>query len=199
MNPGSHAMLYLIAGLLLFIGTHSLRIVAEDWRTSTRSRLGPGTWKAVYSLVALAGFALLVYGYGLSRQAPVALWSPPGWTRHATALLTLFAFIFLAAAYVPGTNIKARIGHPMVMSVKVWALAHLLSNGRLADVILFGSLLVWAVLDYIAARKRDRASGVSYPAVGVSRDIAAVVVGVVLTAVFAKWLHGPLIGVSAIG
>ena len=192
-------MTYLLAGLLLFLGSHFTRVFADGWRTSTRTRIGPGAWKAIYSIVAIAGFVLIVYGYGLSRQAPVDVWSPPVWTRHLASLLMLPAFILLAAAYVPGTHIKARIGHPMTMSVKVWAVAHLLSNGRLADIILFGSFLAWAVLVYIAARKRDRAAGVAYPAVAVSRDLIAVVMGVVLTAVFAKWLHASLIGVAPFG
>lgn len=189
-------MTYLIAGLLLFLGSHLTRVFAEGWRTVTRDRIGPGAWKAIYSVVAIAGFVLIVYGYSLSRQAPIDVWSPPVWTRHLASLLMLPAFILLAAAYVPGTHIKARIGHPMTMSVKVWAFAHLLSNGRFADILLFGSFLAWAVLVYIAARKRDRAAGVSYPAVGVSRDLIAVVLGVVVMAVFAKWLHARLIGVA---
>lgn len=192
-------MTYLIVGLSLFLGSHLTRVVDDGWRTSTRDRIGPGAWKAIYSVIALTGFVLIVYGYGLSRQAPIELWSPPTWTRHLASLLMLPAFILLAAAYVPGTRIKQRIGHPMTMSVKVWALAHLLSNGRLADVFLFGSFLAWAVLVYIAARKRDRAAGVTYPAVGVSRDLIAVVIGVVMTAVFAKWLHVWLIGVAPFG
>lgn len=189
-------MTFLLAGLLLFVGSHLTRVFAEGWRTTTRARIGQGAWKGLYSVVAIAGFALIVYGYGLSRQAPVELWSPPIWTRHLASLLMLPAFILLAAAFVPGTHIKARIGHPMTMSVKVWALAHLLSNGRLADVILFGVFLAWAVLVYIAARKRDRAAGITYPAVGASRDLIAIVIGIVATAVFAKWLHAWLIGVA---
>lgn len=189
-------MTFLLAGLLLFVGSHLTRVFAEGWRTATRARIGQGAWKGLYSVVAIAGFALIVYGYGLSRQAPVELWSPPIWTRHLASLLMLPAFILLAAAFVPGTHIKARIGHPMTMSVKVWALAHLLSNGRLADVILFGVFLAWAVLVYIAARKRDRAAGITYPAVGASRDLIAIVIGIVATAVFAKWLHAWLIGVA---
>lgn len=192
-------MTFLLAGLLLFLGSHLTRVFAEGWRASTRARLGPGAWKGIYSVVAIAGFALIVYGYGLSRQAPIEVWSPPVWTRHLASLLMLPAFILLAAAYVPGTHIKARVGHPMTLGVKLWAFAHLLSNGRLADVILFGGFLAWAVLVYIAARKRDRAAGITYPAKGVSRDLIAVVAGVVATAVFAKWLHALLIGVAPFG
>jgi hypothetical protein len=139
-------MTYLIAGLVIFFATHSVRIFAEDWRAAGIQRMGERPWKAIYSLVSIAGFVLIVWGYGLARQAPVDLWSPPAWTRHVTALLTLPAFILVAAAYVRGNRIKAAVGHPMVLGVKTWALAHLLSNGRLADVLLFGGFLVWAIL-----------------------------------------------------
>ena len=125
--------------------------------------MGPLGWKALYSVISIAGFVLIAYGYGLTREAPVDLWAPPVWTRHLASLLTLPVFVLVAAAYVPGTRIKAALGHPMILGVKAWALAHLLSNGRLADVILFGSFLAWAILDYRAARKRDRQQGVDLP------------------------------------
>ena len=188
-------MAILIAGLVLFFGAHSVRIFAEDWRAERIRRMGPMPWKGAFALVSITGFVLIVWGYGLARQAPVDLWSPPAWTRHLASLLTLLAFILIAAAYVPGTRIKAAVGHPMVLGTKAWALAHLLSNGRLADLLLFGTFLVWAVLAYKAARSRDRKGGVTYPALGASRDVIAGVVGAVAWAVFAMVLHGPLIGV----
>lgn len=192
-------MTLLVLGLVLFLGIHSTRIFAEGGRTAMIGRLGAGGWKGLYTVLSLAGFALLVYGYGLARAAPVDLWSPPVWTRHAAALLTLPAFVLFAAAYVPGTRMKAALGHPMVMGVKAWALAHLLSNGRLADVLLFGGFLLWAVLCSRAARARDRRNGTTYPAAGIVRDIVAVVIGVVLWAAFAMFLHAPLIGVRPFG
>lgn len=192
-------MTLLLAGLLLFLGSHLTRVVANDWRTSARERVGPGAWKTIYSVIAIAGLVLIVQGYGLARQAPIEVWSPPAWTRHVAALLMALAFILLAAAFVPGTHIKARVGHPMTMSVKVWAFAHLLSNGRLADIVLFGSFLAWAVLVYIAARRRDRVAGIQYPAVAASRDIIAVVVGLAVTVAFAKRLHASWIGVAPFG
>jgi uncharacterized membrane protein len=121
---------------------------------------------------------------------------PPVWTRHPAALLVLIAFILLVAAYLPGTRIKAAVGHPMVLAVKVWALAHLLANGTLNDIVLFGSFLAWAVLAFTAARRRDRAAGVTYPALGGNRDLAAVVLGAVAWALFARFAHLWLIGVS---
>jgi uncharacterized membrane protein len=156
-------------------------------------------WKGAYSVVSLAGFALIVWGYGLARAEPVVLWSPPAWTRHLAALLTILSFVLLAAAYVPGTRIKAAVGHPMVLGVKVWAFAHLVSNGTLADVLLFGAFLAWAVADYASARRRDREARRTYAAGPVGRDLIAVVAGLAAWAVFALWLHAWLIGVRPLG
>jgi uncharacterized membrane protein len=192
-------MTLLLAGLVIFLGTHSVRMFADDWRTARIAAMGPGAWKGVYSVVSIIGFVLIVYGYGLARQSPVVLWVPPVWTKHVAALLTLPIFILLAAAKVPGTRIKAAVKHPMVMAVKIWAIAHVIANGTVADVILFNAFLLWAVLDYIAARTRDRKEGIAYPAQGISRDIVAVVIGLVAWFVFAKYLHAPLIGVAPFG
>ena len=192
-------MAILILGLLIFLGVHSVRIVADPWRSQTRARIGEQAWKGVYSLVSLAGFALLVWGYGVARQSPVVLWVPPLATRHIAGLLTLVAFVFLAASHVPGNGIKAKVHHPMLIGVKVWALAHLLANGNLADVLLFGSFLAWAVIDFKSARQRDRAAGTVYPA-GTARGTGiAVVAGAAVWALFAFWLHGLLIGVRPFG
>ena len=192
-------MTLLILGLVLFLGVHSTRIVADSWRTATIARVGEKPWKGIYSLLSIAGFVLLVIGYGAARQSPVVLYAPPVWTRHLAALLTIPAFVLLAAAYVPGNAIKRAVGHPMMAGVKVWALAHLLANGTLADFLLFGTFLSWAVLGFIAARRRDRASGTTYPAGPGSRTAIAVVAGLVAWAVFAFALHRPLIGVAPFG
>jgi uncharacterized membrane protein len=192
-------MTLLLLGLVLFLGTHSVRIFADDWRSRRIAALGLNGWKGIYSVLSIAGFVLIVYGYAAARQAPVVLYAPPVWTRHLAALLTIPAFILLVAAYVPGTRIKRAVGHPMVLGVKTWALAHLLANGMLADVLLFGTFLVWAVLDYIAARRRDRAARTVYVVGPVTRDIVAVVVGLVAWAAFAMWLHRVLIGVGPFG
>jgi uncharacterized membrane protein len=185
----------LILGLLLFLGVHSTRIVADGWRTTMLARLGEGPWKGLYALLSLVGFALLVWGYGLARQQPVALWQPPAGMRHVAALLVLIAFVLLAATYVPRNAVKARLHHPMVLAVKVWALAHLLSNGNLADVLLFGSFLLWAVLSFRAARARDRATGASYAAGSAAGTAMTLLVGIAAWAVFAFWGHALLIGV----
>lgn len=192
-------MWFLVLGLVLFLGVHSVRIVADGWRTQALARVGEGPWKGLYSLVSAVGLALIVWGYGLARQQPVVLWVPPLGMRHAAALLTLLAFVLLVAAYVPRNAIKARLHHPMVLGVKVWALAHLLSNGNLADVLLFGSFLLWAVLGFRAARQRDRALGAVYAAGGAAGTAAAVVVGAVAWAGFAFWGHAWLIGVAPLG
>lgn len=192
-------MIYLIAGLVLFLGVHSVRIVADDWRTTRIAGMGANAWKGLYSIASIIGFMLVVYGYGLSRQTPINLWLPPLWTRHVTALLTLPIFILLAAAYVPGTHIKARLKHPMMLAVKLWALAHLLSNGRLDDVLLFGGFALWAALAFRAARQRDRQQSIVYQAAGMSRDVIAVAIGLAAWVGFAFYLHGALIGVRPFG
>lgn len=189
-------MLFLVLGLVLFLGVHSVRIVADGWRTQTGARWGEMPWKGLYSLVSAVGLALIVWGYGLARQQPVVLWVPPIGMRHAAALLTLIAFVLLAATYVPRNAIKARLHHPMVLGVKVWALAHFLSNGNLADVVLFGSFLLWAVLSFRAARQRDRALNTVYaPGTAMGTGLA-VVVGAVAWVGFAFWAHAWLIGVA---
>jgi uncharacterized membrane protein len=172
-----------------------VRIFADGWRSAMRARLGENAWKGLYSLASLIGLALIVWGYGLARQTPVAIWTPPAFTRHLAALLVAIAFIFIAAAYVPRNRIKARLHHPMTLGVKTWALAHLLANGTLHDIILFGSFLAWSVLLFRAARKRDAAAGTAYPAGSGAATALTIVAGLAGTVIFAFWLHGPLIGV----
>jgi len=191
-------MTILILGLVLFLGVHSTRILADGWRTATIGRIGESPWKGLYSVLSIAGFALLIWGYGLARQQPVVLWTPPRGMNHLASLLTAVAFVLLAAAYVPGNQIKSKLHHPMVLGVKTWALAHLLANGNLADVLLFGAFLVWAVFSFSAARRRDRAAGTVYLAGHASRTAITVVAGLVAWAVFAVWLHAPLIGVRPV-
>lgn len=189
-------MTILLLGLVLFLGVHSTRIVADGWRSAQIARIGAGPWKLGYTVLSLIGFYLLLWGYGAARQAPVVLWTPPVAMRHLAGLLTLVAFVLLAATYVPRNAIKARLHHPMVLSVKLWALAHLLANGSLADVLLFGSFLAWSVLSFSAARRRDRAAGARYPAGTMAGTLATVAVGGAAWALFAFWLHGWLIGVQ---
>ena len=192
-------MTLLVAGLVVFLGAHSLRIFADGWRNAQLARLGEKRWKGLFALVSLVGLVLIVYGFGLARQSPVVLYAPPTWTRHVAALLMLPAFVLIVAGNLRGTRMKAALGHPMVLVTKVWAFGHLLANGTLADVVLFGSFLVWAIADYASARRRDRLAGVVYPAGAWSRDLLAVVIGVVAWVVFGFWLHGWLIGVRPFG
>ena len=189
-------MSLLILGLLVFLGAHSTRIFADDWRAGVIERIGEKPWKGVIALLSLVGFVLIVIGYGEARQAPVVLWVPPLWTRHLALLINLVAFISLVAAYVPRNGIKARFGHPMVAGVKAWSTAHLIANGNLADVILFGAFLVWSIFDYRNSRRRDRANGTTYPAGTMGRNVMTVVIGTVLWAVFIVYLHVRLIGVA---
>lgn len=192
-------MAALVLGLVLFLGVHSTRIFAEQWRTATRERVGEKPYKLAYSLVSIAGFVLLVWGYSLARQAPTVLWSPPPvGLRHLASLLTLVAFVLLAAAYVPGNHLKAKLRHPMILGVKVWALAHLLVNNTLADVVLFGSFLVWAILDFRSARRRDRTLA-TVPVGNTARTAITVVAGVLAWALFAFWAHEAWIGVRPLG
>ena len=192
-------MTILILGLIIFLGMHSIRIVADERRTALRARFGELGWKAGYALVSLLGFALIIHGYGLARQAPLVLWLPPIPMRHIAALLTAIAFVLLAAAYVPRNRIKSSLHHPMLLGVKVWALAHLLANGNLADVILFGSFLVWAILCFRASRQRDRAQATRYAAGTMGGTLATLAVGLVAWALFAMGLHYALIGVRPFG
>ncbi|HLT63415.1 MAG TPA: NnrU family protein [Pseudohongiella sp.] len=189
-------MSLLIAGLVIFLGTHSIALFAPAAREKLRNKLGLSLWKVLYSLVSVAGLVLIVMGYGQSRMDPHWLWYPPVALRHIAILLTLIAFILLAAAYVPGNRLKAKIGHPMYVAVKTWAFAHLLANGTVADVLLFGGFMVWAIAGFAISRRRDRIAGVQRPAGSMKGDMLTVVAGVISWAVFAMVLHTMLIGVS---
>lgn len=192
-------MTLLVLGLVIFLGVHSTRVFADGWRSAQVARLGEKGWKGLYTLASVVGLVMLVWGYGVARQTPVPLWTPVVGLRHLASLLTLLAFVLIAAVYVPRNSLKARIGHPMVVGVKVWALSHLLANHTLADLLLFGGFLVWAVLCFRAARRRDRAAGTTYPAGTLQGNLLTVVTGVAGWAVFAFWLHGPLMGVKPFG
>ena len=192
-------MALLIFGLVLFLGVHSVRVFAESTRTRFIALRGENAWKGLYAALSIVGFVLLIWGYGLARQQPIVLWTPPTWTRHLAALLTLPAFVLLVAAYVPGNGIKARVHHPMVLGVKVWAVAHLFVGRTLAAEIVFAAFLVWAVLSFRAARARDRAAGRVYPPGRVVPTAVTVVVGVAAWVGFALWGHAALIGVRPFG
>lgn len=188
-------MSILILGLIIFLGVHSLRIFADPWRTRMRERMGEMPWKGLYSVVSIIGLVLIIWGFGHARLQPMLLYVPPVWLRHLNALFTLVAFVLVAATYVPRNHLKAWLGHPMLAGVKLWALGHLLATGMLRDVVLFGAFLLWAIVDFVISRRRDRRLGVTYPAGTVIGDLASVAIGVVAWVIFAFVLHQWLIGV----
>ena len=209
-------MTQLILGLILFLGAHSVRIWADGWRNQTIEAYGEKAFKGVYALVSILGFYLLVVGYGEARLQTVALWNPPIFTKHISMLLMLLSSILLMATYIPRNHFKMRLGHPMVLSVKVWALSHLLANGNLADLVLFGSFLIWAVLNFRSARARDRALllnlNVTEEATGESiaesesahqpkllSTIITLVGGIAIWALITFVLHAKIVGVSPMG
>jgi uncharacterized membrane protein len=190
-------MSVLIVGLILFIGIHSVSIVNARWRDEVAARMGELRWQGLFALIAIAGFVLIVWGYGLARQAPVVVYVPPSWLRHLSMLLLVFVFPLLLAAYLPG-RIQRVTRHPMLVATKLWAVAHLLANGTLADVLLFGTFLAWAVADRISLSRRIPRP---VPAAPASRwnDLIAVVAGLGLYVAFVLGGHLWLIGVSPMG
>ena len=188
-------MTLFILGLVLFLGVHSVAIVAPAWRDAQLAQRGEALWKGAYSLVSLVGFVLLVYGYGLARQSPIVLYTPPAALRHLALLLMVPVFPLLLAAYLPG-RLRRAARHPMLLAVKLWALAHLLANGTLADGLLFGGFLVWAVADRIAVKRRTVAHAVPAAPPSNYNDAIALVGGLVLYGVFVAGAHQWLIGVS---
>ncbi|MGD2055504.1 MAG: NnrU family protein [Gammaproteobacteria bacterium] len=187
----------LITGLIIFLAIHSVAIVNDAWRRRMIERLGEWPWKALYSVIALAGFLLIIQGYGQARLDPVMLYTPPAWLRHAAMLLLIPVFPLLLAAYLPG-RIRDATRHPMLAATKLWAFAHLLANGTLADIVLFGSFLAWAVADRISLKRRAEPSVPLLPH-SVANDAIAVVAGLGLYVVFVLWLHIWLIGVAPLG
>lgn len=189
-------MTLLIIGLVLFLGSHSVSIVNVAWRDRMVSRLGILPWQGLYSLLAIAGIVLIIQGYDLARENPFILYQPPNWLRYIALLLLVFVFPLLFAAYLPG-RIRTVTKHPMLAATKIWAFAHLLANGSLADVILFASFLAWAVADRISLKRRIP---LPVPSAPPSRfnDAVAILLGLGLYLVFIFWLHAWLFGVSPV-
>ncbi|MBL8472195.1 MAG: NnrU family protein [Rhodocyclaceae bacterium] len=192
-------MLELCLGLALLLGVHSIRIGADGWRSRCVERFGLKAWKAGYALASLAGFALIVHGFGLARAEPVLIWPAPVWARHLAALATLAAFILLAASHVKGSVLRARSGHPMVAGTLIWALAHLAATGKLHDLVLFGAFALWALVDFVSLRARDQRQSTPPARTALLRDAIAVGAGTAAWALFAWLLHGWLIGVRPFG
>lgn len=190
-------MLQLIVGLVLFLGIHSLSIMALPARETLVSRMGEWPFKGLYAVVAITGLVLIVHGYGQARLDPTVLYTLPGWTHHIAMLVMLPVFPALLAAYLPG-RISQALGHPMLVAVKAWALAHLLVNGTLADVLLFGGFLAWAVADRISLKRRPQRDIPRAPRSGFN-DLIAIVAGLGIYLVFVFWLHAAWIGVPVMG
>ncbi len=189
-------MVMLIAGLILFLVPHSIAIVAPHWRDRMALHVGEPTWKGIYSAVSAAGLALIILGFLAARRTPVVLYVSPAWLHYVTALLMLPVFPLLFATYLPG-RILATVKHPMLTAVKLWATAHLLSNGMLADVLLFGAFLLWAGIDRASLKRRvqapiRRAPNRSY------NDLLASALGLALYALFVWRLHALIIGVPVL-
>jgi len=188
-------MVIFIIGIIIFLGTHSVRIFADPWRTSMIERLGEKKWKGLYTLISLFGLILLIIGYVQARQNTVMIWQPPVFLTHLAVLLNLFTFILLASSARNNNAIRLKLKHPMILGVKVWAIAHLLANGSLVDLILFGSFLIWAVLDFRSARNRPSPSE-NTQVVSVKATLSAIFLGVAFWLAFIFGLHQWLIGVS---
>jgi uncharacterized membrane protein len=189
-------MAWLVAGLALFLGAHSVQIFAAGLREGVIRRLGTGPWKGLYSLVSLTGFGLIIFGFGQARGAAPIYDLPPVLSHLAFALVPL-GFICIVAAYWPSNHIKVWLGDPMVFGVGLWALGHLLANATSAALALFGAFLVWAIMDYVSLRSRS--AGAAAGAARVQNTALVFIVGLILAAGFAIGLHGPLIGVSLRG
>jgi len=190
----------LLLGLLLFLGMHSARIFAEQGRQALQARIGASAFKGLYALVSLLGFYLLLKGYGEARLNPIPVWVPPKGMRHLAVLLMLPAMVLLVAAYLPRNALKNRLRHPMVLSVKVWALAHLSCN--LADMALFGGFLIWAILCFRAARQRDRAAEnelIETPGPLRQRTLLTWGLGIAVWLALLAGGHTYLVGVSPLG
>jgi uncharacterized membrane protein len=187
-------MLLLILGLVLFLGAHGFTMLRSP-RAAVISAIGEGGYKAAYTAVSLVGFALIIYGFGIYRATSwINVWTPPIWAKHLALLLTLPVFVLLAASG-SGGRIHAAVKHPMLLAVKIWATAHLLANGDLGGMLMFGGFLAWAVAARISLKRRP---GVATPAAGrfTGRDAVAVAAGLVLWAAFVFWLHPLLFGVA---
>jgi uncharacterized membrane protein len=188
-------MIIFIIGIIIFLGSHSVRVFADPWRARMIHQLGEKKWKGLYTLFSLLGFILLIIGYSQARQNTIIIWQPPFFMTHLAVLLNLFTFILLASSAPNNNAIRLKLKHPMILGVKVWAFAHLLANGSLIDLILFGSFLIWAILDFRSARNRPSALKET-PVISLKATLITIFVGVAVWLAFIFGLHQWLIGVS---
>ncbi len=188
----------LVLGLILFLGPHVF-VTMRPRRAAVLARIGEGPYKGLFALVALIGVLLIGYGFALYRATGwIDVWQPPAWTRHVTVALMWPATILVVAAYIPG-DIKRVLKHPMLVGLKLWAVAHLIANGDLGSIILFGSILAWAVFDRITLKRRSDPGAPPIPIGGRRNDIIAVVVGTLLYLALGFWFHPYVIGVPVFG
>lgn len=188
-------MWILLAGLAIFLGIHSLRMVAPGWRDAAIAR-GEGAYKGVYSLLSAIGLGLIVWGYGVAAPESEFLFVSPRWATHLAGLVIMAGVVCVALAYVPAGRLRPALRHPMITGVILWSGGHLLANGDVVSLALFGAFLVWAVINRVAVEGRED----PLPAPGpVRNDVIAIVIGIVGGLVFVLWLHGPLIGVAPYG
>ena len=189
-------MTLLVLGLVIFLGLHSIRIVADGARAQAIARFGENQWKGIYSLLSAVGFVLIIWGFAQARFAAAQVWAPPAGARHVAILLMLVALVLLAAYIFKQSHIAVAVHHPMVWSVAVFGLAHLIANGSMADVVLFGAFFIWALADLASSYARDGRNAVVYPEANWGATAGAIVLGVALWAVIAFWLHFWLFGIS---
>ena len=185
-----------ILGLVVFFAAHVF-VTFRAARADAIAKMGQNGYRALFGLVSIAGLALIVWGFGEYHAHAPQIWSPPSFMRHITIGLMLFAVIFFTAAFVP-SHIKMKLKHPMLAGIKTWALAHLLSNGDLASILLFGSFLAWGVYSRIAAKRRGDLGAIAAPA-GWINDVIVVVVGIVIYLALGYAFHPMVIGVPVFG
>ena len=188
----------MILGLVLFIGTH-LVTTRREQRAALIARFGEGAYKGLYSLASVVGIALIAWGFARYRATGwIDVWFPPAWTRHLAVALILPATIFFVAPYSPG-RIKTALKHPMLAGIKLWAVAHLIANGDLGSIVLFGSLLAWAVVDRISLKHRTDPGAPPIPVGGIQKDIIAVVASLALYLALGFLFHPYVVGLPAFG
>jgi uncharacterized membrane protein len=192
-------MAILVLGLVIFLGLHSTRIISESGRVKAIARLGEGPWKGIYSLLSAIGLVLIVWGFAEARYAAPLLWTPPPGARHLTILMMLISMLLLASYIFKQSHIAVAVHHPMLWSVAVFGLAHLIANGSAADVVLFGAFFIWAMADLMSSYARDRENAVVYPVPNWGATISAIMLGFAVWAVLAFWLHYWLFGVAPLG
>ena len=186
-------MVFLLAGLILFFGVHAISIISETWRDRMAGKIGELPWKGLYGMIALVGLVLLIHGYDLTRGTSVIVYTPAPWLRHLAMVLLLPVFPLLLAAYLPG-RLRRWTRHPMLLATILWAAAHLLVNGRVVDLLLFGAFLVWAVVDLWSLQSRRSRPTPAAPATK-ANDLIALLGGLGLYGLFVVRLHELLIGV----